>query len=90
MLFVKGYPNFMDLTLCTTTTVENQQHMCILFDTAGGKKDVYVLFCPLILAIRYNSYKKTINMPCDPPPYNSTQASPERDVFAAICTHRRR
>jgi len=38
MLFVKGYPNFMDLTLCTTTTVENQQHMCILFDTAGGKR----------------------------------------------------
>ena len=38
MLFVKGYPNFMDLTLCTTTTVENQQHMCILFHTAGEKK----------------------------------------------------
>ena len=41
MLFVKGYPNFMDLTLCTTTTVENQQHTCILFHTAGGKKRTY-------------------------------------------------
>ena len=32
--------------------------MCILFDTALKKKDVYVLFSPILLTICYNPYPK--------------------------------
>jgi len=70
---------------------ETSNNMCILFDTALKKKDVYVLFSPILLTICYNPYPKNKQTTCHVFLHlNSTQASPEGDAFAAICTQRRR